>query len=249
MTPEQALWSEVLYSAVTDAVEGVAMIGSQSTESRANDNERARRYITVPNADFNQVCHLAGLDPYAVREHVSRQIAKAPTPAELASARRNGETLTCNGQTRTVTEWSKMIGLTTNTIRNRIKQGWTVEAALTEPAGYRAKAEPKPEPKASHRPAQTITHNGKTYTVAEWAKVIGVKPMTLHWRLRKGWSVEAALTPKLAKRGNLNTQLARYGITHDAQGVPSNLDQKSGTGGGTAGQEITDINFSQDCAA
>jgi len=170
MTPEQALWSEVLYAAVTDAVEGVAVIGSQNTVSRTNDNDRARRYITQPNADFNQVCHMAGLDPVAVREHVTRKIAKAPTSAELAGCKRE---------------------ITKQT---------------------RAKPAPKPAPKATPRPAQTLTHNGQTRTIYDWAVIIGVSHMTIHLRLRKGWSIEAALAPNLAKRGSLATQLARYGL-------------------------------------
>jgi hypothetical protein len=252
MTPEQALWSEVLYAAVTDAVEGFATKSSQSAVARANDIKAARRYITMPNADFNQVCYMAGLDPVAVREHVSRKIANARTPAELANGKSQIETLTCNGQTRPINEWSDITGITRQTIRERIKRGWTIEAALTEPAGHRTKAEPKPEPKASHRPAQTITHNGKTHTIAQWASIIGVNPRTLHWRLRKGWSVEALLAPKLAKRGNLTTQLARYGITTDDEqtpGVHRDLQVIPKTGGMRSAQEIVNLNFSQDCAA
>lgn len=311
MTPEQALWSEVLYAAVTDAVEGVASVGYSGDTSRANATERARSYITTPNADFNQVCYLAGLNPDAVREHVTRKIANAATAAELAT-NRPAETLTHNGQTRPINEWSEITGLTRNTIRNRIKLGWTVEAALTEPAGYRAKAEPKPKPKpapkAKPRTAQMLTHNGQTRSIYHWASIIGVSHMTIHMRLRKGWSIEAALTPKpkrepkpkpktsrrtfvtltyqgqtlklaewakivgvslptlcqrrkhgwtveamlttpLTTHGGKATLLARRGLTLDAQGVPSNLPLSQETGGGTFAQEIVNLNFSQDCAA
>lgn len=242
MTPEQALWSEVLYAAVTDAVEGVAQIGSQSATSRINDTERARCYITVPNADFNQVCHMAGLDPIAVRENVTRKIAKAPTPAELAECSRGKvATLTYDGKTLSLAEWSQATGLPLSTLRTRVANDWTPERTVTAPYCVRAMATDKPPAKSAPHQAQKLTHNGQTGTVAQWAVIIGVKVMTINWRLRKGWPVEAVLSPQLTRRGH----------RHDAQtpGVPSNLPQKSGTGGGTFAQEITDINFSQDCAA
>lgn len=44
-----------------------------------------------------------------------------------------------------------------------------------------------------------VTFNGETLTQAEWAQRQGIKQTTLSWRLRTGWSVEAALllTPRL----------------------------------------------------
>lgn len=39
-----------------------------------------------------------------------------------------------------------------------------------------------------------ITYNGKTLTLAQWARELGLKYNTLNERLRKGWSVEKAFT-------------------------------------------------------
>ncbi len=41
--------------------------------------------------------------------------------------------------------------------------------------------------------ARTLTHNGKTQTVAEWATELGLNPKTINSRLRKGESVAQAL--------------------------------------------------------
>ena len=47
-----------------------------------------------------------------------------------------------------------------------------------------------------------LTYNNKTQTIAQWAREIGMKYNTLAERLRKGWSVEAAITmPVMCKRG------------------------------------------------
>ena len=39
-----------------------------------------------------------------------------------------------------------------------------------------------------------ITYNGKTYTLAEWADLTGIKKATIWARLKKGWDIESALT-------------------------------------------------------
>jgi hypothetical protein len=39
-----------------------------------------------------------------------------------------------------------------------------------------------------------LTFRGRTQTVADWAREIGIKQNTLVGRIRKGWSVEKALT-------------------------------------------------------
>lgn len=40
-----------------------------------------------------------------------------------------------------------------------------------------------------------ITYKGKTLTISEWAKTLGIRPRTLYARLNeKGWTVEEALT-------------------------------------------------------
>lgn len=39
-----------------------------------------------------------------------------------------------------------------------------------------------------------ITYNGETHTIAEWAKILGVKYKALHSRLSLGWTVERAFT-------------------------------------------------------
>lgn len=45
-----------------------------------------------------------------------------------------------------------------------------------------------------------IEYNGRTHTIAEWAKELGISYMTLHDRiLRYGWNIERALTERVKK--------------------------------------------------
>lgn len=86
------LWRSVLTAAINDAVYGtVANNVSISMQSKVTVIKESRSYILIPNKDFNEVCYLAQLDPQAVREHVSKLIAVAPTPEELAIPLKKGQ--------------------------------------------------------------------------------------------------------------------------------------------------------------
>ena len=51
---------------------------------------------------------------------------------------------------------------------------------------------------------RVIEWGGKAQTLAEWSREIGVKPITIHMRLKDGWSVERALTTPLRRMKNNN---------------------------------------------
>lgn len=50
---------------------------------------------------------------------------------------RPGQTVTVGGRTLTYAEWAKVTGVSTQTIRNRIKKGWSPEDAVTHGKGER----------------------------------------------------------------------------------------------------------------
>lgn len=43
-----------------------------------------------------------------------------------------------------------------------------------------------------------LTHDGETHTISEWARKLNIKPNTIYYRIKRGWSVAEALefTPK-----------------------------------------------------
>lgn len=39
-----------------------------------------------------------------------------------------------------------------------------------------------------------MTLNGKSHSISEWSRITGIKVATISYRMKKGWSVEDALT-------------------------------------------------------
>lgn len=63
------------------------------------------------------------------------------TREQQANNKRNNRTVTLNGETRTVTEWCAILGLSRNTVWARInKWGYSLEDALTRPKQDRTAA-------------------------------------------------------------------------------------------------------------
>ncbi len=55
------------------------------------------------------------------------------TPGEQGSNKRNNRRLTLSGETHVLAEWARRLNVPRERIQNRLKRGWSVERALTEP--------------------------------------------------------------------------------------------------------------------
>lgn len=56
------------------------------------------------------------------------------TRKEQANNRRSNRLISFNGETHTLSEWAEKKGINSITIRSRLRLGWSVERALTEPS-------------------------------------------------------------------------------------------------------------------
>jgi hypothetical protein len=83
------------------------------------------------------------------------------------------------GETRTVREWSRLLGIKPITLRARLRAGFSVDEALSTVRAPRA---------ARH------TLNGETLTVAGWARRLNWRSDSLRSRLQR-MPVEQALVP------------------------------------------------------
>jgi hypothetical protein len=103
------------------------------------------------------------------------------TPEQQANNRSTSRFLTCNGETKTLAQWSKTVNISQDVIKGRLRQGWPVEKALLTPV------------------RKFLTCNGETKTLAQWAKTINISQKVIRRRLRQGWSVEKALLTPVRK--------------------------------------------------
>lgn len=91
--------------------------------------------------------------------------------------------LTYQGRTQTLAEWSREIGIFPQTLYNRHNSGWSVERILEQ--------RPSNQIRSDNR---ILEFNGKSQTLAQWTKEIGICRNGLKERLRRGWSVEKSIT-------------------------------------------------------
>lgn len=225
MSGEQDLWQSVLLIVVADALHGSprhvahkANAELHETARRVHECQKARDYLTRPSRDLAMVCNLAGLDMHAVIDRMTRQIAAAPSPEELATStvrrrtglkkpkpepqvkpqqKHNGEAnrYTFNGETLTAREWAARAHLPHTTILSRIAAGWPIERVVTEPSGGKPiPPKPRSRPIGAGTPAITLTHAGETMTLRQWAARLGLSKATIDKRLRMGWPIEQVLS-------------------------------------------------------
>lgn len=226
MIPQQALWCAVLELAVRDAVHGPDSGALSEGAKLEKVWASARAYVLTPNPDFNQVAHLAGLDPIAVRERVAKQCEDRPITARTRGRYRvakpepkaKAEPLRYehDGLSLTSEEWANRTGINVSTIKSRLGKGWPVARAVTEKPGTaranrvfimrgprRAKIIPIEARARDDAGRIVLTHDGHTRTVAKWSRITGLSGPALHQRIRKGWSDAAILTtPLRAKAPN-----------------------------------------------
>lgn len=108
--------------------------------------------------------------------------------------------ITHDGLTLSLAEWARRTGLDMVTLRSRLARGWTTEQALTLPAGSRVKGLAKPKPVRIDT-RKRVTLNGRALTLGEWARETGLSYESINIRLRRGWSIERALTTGVASSG------------------------------------------------
>lgn len=114
---------------------------------------------------------------------------KWSTPKEQARNRRNSRILVYQKQSKTLAEWSEVIGLSSATIRKRIDAGWSINEAFKTPINT--------------NPKNLITYKNQTKTTKEWSRVLGININTLRSRLKK-WTIEESFTKKIETKFKSN---------------------------------------------
>lgn len=101
--------------------------------------------------------------------------------------------VSANGESLTVAEWARRLGVGPGVISMRIRRGWPPEKAVTTPQ-KRTSNGPSGR-SGNHRRKNNVmlTLGGETLCLAEWAKRLGATEQAIKNRLKRGWSMEEAL--------------------------------------------------------
>lgn len=132
-------------------------------------------------ATLKETARRIGLPPETFWKRITKQ-GVSPEIAALGKhpPRKDSKLLTHNGQTLTVPQWARFLGIRNDTLFQRLKYGMPMDKALTP----------------GLLDLHLYTLNGETRSLPEWAKVLGVTLSTLQQRVyRRGLPLERALMP------------------------------------------------------
>lgn len=90
------------------------------------------------------------------------------------------------GKKQNISAWARELGIDPSTLARRIRVGWSVERAL--------KVKPKLGNRENTNGQRLIEFDGRTECLSSWARQYNMSLSLLRLRLKKGMSIEDALT-------------------------------------------------------
>lgn len=105
--------------------------------------------------------------------------------------KRNNRLLRLGGNSFTMSQWARRLNLNPSTILARLKRGCTVAQALLPKYAYVYRK------RRPNERSNMVTFGGVTMSLTDWARETGFHTHTLSNRLKRGWTVERALTQQV----------------------------------------------------
>lgn len=109
------------------------------------------------------------------------------TARQQQNNKTSNHVLTVDGESKTIAEWARHLGINPGTLHMRLHQGWSDERAIKTPVSRRPGERGKED-------VFTLTHKGITETVEWWSRYLSINEGTIRGRKKRGWSDEKALT-------------------------------------------------------
>jgi len=121
---------------------------------------------------------------------------KWATTKEQQRNTRQNRFIKYKGKALCLAEWAENYNINVATLSKRLKEGWSVEKALTTKLNFTRRG-------VTHN-KKMITYRGVTKNIKEWATYFNIKYQTLHKRITKyDMPFEKAVTQIIKEGGSL----------------------------------------------
>ena len=118
--------------------------------------------------------------------------------------RRNTRRAEYAGIEMSLAAWAEFFHVEPQLFYNRYRAGWDIERIVREPNNAKYGTSDESRVCRSKAHSKYFTIDGVTKSTREWADEFGIDPNVIHMRIRRGWTVEKAITAPLTGSGNKN---------------------------------------------
>lgn len=157
-----------------------------------NYNKRTTTIVLYKGNKYTiyELSHVLGMKPATLRARIKK--CKIDEDLDKILLKGNNKFLTFNGVIKTYKEWEEEYGLKRGMISTRIRQGWSVEDAITTPKYQR------------YGKTIKLEYNNEVHTLPEWSEIVGLSKELLLQRYNKGWDAVKILTTPNRKSSPLS---------------------------------------------
>jgi hypothetical protein len=185
ITPEYRTWAGAIQRCTNPKTRGFHRYGGRGisvcdrwrasfADFFADMGERPSRHHSLDRIDTNG--------------HYEPGNCRWATPRTQQRNKRSVRMLTVHGERDSLAAWAERFGLSISRVHQRLRLGWSEEEAIATPPG--AKRASRPPMARTH----WLTMDGERLPLVEWARRYGVESTRIATRIRRGWTVERAIT-------------------------------------------------------
>lgn len=145
--------------------------GIEVCEEWRNDFKAFRNWAYANGYDENAPKMQCTLDRINNDGNYEPENCRWVTSVKQHRNKRRNRMFTYKGDTRCMSEWAEILGVTRGFIQQRLRYGWDIDKIIETP--------PKRQ--------MVLTFGGVTRSINEWSEITGIEANNIRARLKRGW--------------------------------------------------------------